>query len=351
MSDLLSTYYVIDIFCGIGGLSHGFVKENIDVIAGIDIDESCRYGFEENNKAKFFHYDISVIHPETLLNMYPQNSSKILVGCAPCQPFSNYNLKKSKDEKWKLLYTFIKLIQVVKPEIISMENVPQLLKHNNGEVFHDFILALNKMNYNIWYEVVNAQNYGVPQRRKRLVLLASKLGKIELIKPTHGKDNYVTVRKAIGYLPKIEDGVPHKKDPLHRARKLSTLNKKRIMSTPEGGSWKDWPEEYILECHKKKSGKSFGSVYGRMKWDDVAPTLTTQCTGLGNGRFGHPEQDRAISLREAAILQSFPPNYKFFDPNKHISRLKVERHIGNSVPVKLAQAIAKSIKNNIEKYG
>lgn len=344
-------YHTVDLFCGIGGLTHGFVKEGLNVVAGLDIDSSCKFGFEYNNNSTFIQSDVSIVHSSSIAELYPKTSKKILVGCAPCQPFSSYNKNKSKDEKWKLLYSFSRIIKEILPDIISMENVPMLLKHNNGSILNDFVKILEDLKYNVWYKVVNAQDYGVPQRRKRLVLLASRLGEIKMIPPTHQKGEFVTVRQAISQLPKINDGTRHPKDKLHRSRKLSPLNKKRIQSTPEGGSWKDWSEDLLLECHKKESGKSFGSVYGRMRWDDVSPTLTTQCTGLGNGRFGHPEQDRAISLREAAILQSFPKNYKFCKDEEDISTKKIERYIGNSVPVKLGQAIAKSIINHINHYG
>jgi len=197
------------------------------------------------------------------------------------------------------------------------------------------------------WQIVNAQDYGIPQRRKRLILFGSKYGRIDLIEKTVKEGKFKTVKEAIGNLPAVEDGVSHPLDPLHRARKLTDLNKKRILATKEGGSWRDWDDSLKLECHKKENGKEFGSVYGRMKWNDVAPTMTTYCTGLGNGRFGHPEQNRAITLREAALLQSFPRNYDFIDPESVFSAPKIARHIGNAVPVDLGVVIAKSIKNHI----
>ena len=147
-----------------------------------------------------------------------------------------------------------------------------------------------------------------------MVLLASRLGNIDLISPTHKKENYVTVKDAIGHLPPLEAGQDCPTDALHRCRALSPLNLQRLKSTPYGGSWKDWPADLMLECHKKESGKSFGSVYGRMVWEEPSPTMTTLCTGIGNGRFGHPVQNRAISAREAALFQTFPITYRFF-PN------------------------------------
>ena len=308
--------------------------------------------FEKNNNAVFFHKDISALSGEELTKKFPKGKKKILIGCAPCQPFSIYNRGssiKNKDGKWKLLYSFADLIEEVEPEIISMENVPLLVKFDGGKVFNKFIKRLKQKKYFVSWSIVNAQDYGVPQRRKRLVLLASKYGEINMIEKTVKENKFVTVREAIGHLPPVEDGVSHPKDILHRARKLTPINKKRIQATKEGGFWRDWDESLKLECHKKETGKSFRSVYGRMKWNEVAPTMTTYCTGLGNGRFGHPEQDRAITLREAALIQSFPKDYQFVDPAKNMSSLSIARQIGNAVPVELGVAIAKSIKEHIER--
>ena len=351
----INDFAVVDLFCGIGGLTQGFINESLIVSAGVDFDESCRYAYEKNNHAKFIYKDVTQLTVDELNSLYPAEKRKILVGCAPCQPFSIYNYKNNnnvekqkEDTKWRLLYSFSDLIEKTQPEIVSMENVPQLKTFNKGQVFNDFVEHLKKSDYEVSFGIYDAQDYGVPQRRKRLILLASKNGKIDLIPPTHTKNNYVTVRQAIGHLNRIKDGEHCKDDFLHYSRKLADMTKKRIQATPEGGGWKDWDESLLLECHKKKGGKMYSSVYGRMSWDNVAPTMTTYCTGLNNGRFGHPEQDRAISLREAAILQSFSENYDLIEPNKGFNIQTLSRQIGNAVPVGLGQAIAKSIKNHIE---
>lgn len=344
---ILQKTEVVDLFCGIGGLTHGFVKQKFDVIAGFDFDKSCTYAYEKNNNSKFIHADLSTFDSQEIKKLYSQDSIKILVGCAPCQAFSTYTQGNKKNDKWKLLYAFSKIIIEVKPDIISMENVPNLLKYKKGRIFNDFITVLETNGYSIEYKIVDAKFYGVPQRRQRLILIASKIGRIKILGRTHSKNKLITVKSAIGKLPKIEDGESHNKDLLHRARKLSELNLKRIKATPEGGGWKDWDKSLVLKCHKKKSGKSYKSVYGRMRWEDVSPTLTTQCTGYGNGRYGHPEQDRAISLREAAILQSFPKHYDFVDPDEKFSPSQIEKHIGNAVPVKLATIVARSIKRHL----
>ena len=166
--------------------------------------------------------------------------------------------------------------------------------------------------------------------------------------PTYSVNNYVTVAQSIGSLPPIEAGAsPVDGDRLHQSCGLSALNLRRIRATPEGGGWQDWPKSLRLACHQRSSGKTYPSVYGRMKWDDLAPTITTQCYGLGNGRFGHPQQDRAISLREAALLQTFPADYQFAPEGAPILFKHIGRHIGNAVPVSLGTAIGLSIIEHV----
>ena len=343
---------VVDLFCGIGGLSYGFVKKGFDVVAGFDIDDTCRYAFEENNRGRFFNQDVNTVTKEQLDELFEKADIKILAGCAPCQPFSSYAFKvKEKDRnKFGLLYAFGRLVQEVKPEIVTMENVLQILSFKQAPVLEDFIKTLENEGYRVSVNKVFCPDYGIPQTRKRLVLLASRLGDISLLEKTHKPENYVTVRDVIGNLPAINAGETCESDPLHTARKLTALNMKRIKATPYGGGWKDWPEELILNCHKKGTGKTFGSVYGRMLWDEPSPTITTLCTGIGNGRFGHPEQDRALSLREAALLQTFPVDYRFFPDTETFSLRNVSRYIGNAVPPLLGEVIAESIKRHLKTY-
>lgn len=342
---------VIDLFCGIGGLSHGMYKKGLDIIAGFDIDDTCKYAYEKNNNAEFYNQDIKSVTKEQIDNLFQGYNIKVLAGCAPCQPFSSYAFKvKNKDkDKYDLLYEFGRLVKAVLPDIVTMENVAQILSFKQKPVLTDFIDLLKANGYEVDYRVVYCPDYGIPQTRKRIVLLASRIGKITLISPTHNKKKYKTVRQTIGKLPPIKAGEICESDSLHRARSLSELNLKRIKATPINGSWRDWDEDLQLECHKKTSGKSFGSVYGRMNWDEPSPTMTTLCTGLGNGRFGHPEQDRAISLREAAMFQTFPKGYKFFSPKEEISITKASRYIGNAVPPKLGEVTAISILNHLKK--
>ena len=341
---------VVDLFCGVGGLSHGLKQGGLNIIAGFDIDKTCEYAYTHNNGAQFFDTDISKVTKEQVLSLFGDSKIKVLAGCAPCQPFSSYAFKNKKKDpnKYDLLYQFGRLVEEVQPDIVTMENVPQIASFSLKNVLQDFVDLLENHHYHCSVKVVYCPDYGIPQTRKRLVLLASKFGDIKLISPTHSKDNYVTVKDVIGDLPPLEAGETSDTDPLHRAKSLSPLNMQRIMHTPYGGSWKDWPKELMLECHKSENGSSFGSVYGRMRWEKPAPTMTTQCTGLGNGRFGHPEQNRAITAREAALIQTFPQEYKFFADEEHISIVKASRYIGNAVPPQLGFVIAQSINRHIE---
>lgn len=340
---------VVDLFCGAGGLSHGFWLEGFRIAAGIDSDEACRYAFEHNNAARFIRQDIASLDGETVKELFEPGAPSVLVGCAPCQPFSAYNQKNS-DPRWQLLEEFARIISEAKPTVVSMENVPRLLKFRGGKVFNDFVEALEKAGYYVDHRIAFAPDFGVPQRRSRLVLLASSLGEISLEPGIYDSSRHTTVDEAIGYLPKLAAGDVDDQDPLHRSSRLSPLNLKRIRASREGGSWRDWGEDLIADCHKEKTGHSYASVYGRMQRDAPSPTITTQFFGFGNGRFGHPDQDRGISLREGAVLQSFPPDYAFVKPGDPVQFKKLGRMIGNAVPVLLARAIARSIHAHFSEH-
>ena len=343
------TVSAIDLFCGAGGLTHGFTLEGIKVNAGIDIDPACEYPFEKNNNANFLLKDVVKLEADDIREFLPQEGVKLLAGCAPCQPFSTYSQghRNEEDEKWKLLYSFARLANDLRPQIVTMENVPKLIEH---EVFSDFVKALQEMNYHVTYYVVNCPEYGIPKNIKRLVLFASIYGDVVIEQPTHQPENFSKVGDVIKDMPPIEAGEASKTDPLHRSSRLSTKNLERIRASKPGGTWRDWDESLVTDCHKKKSGKTYPSVYGRMSWEAPSPTITTQCYGFGNGRFGHPEQDRAISLREAALLQTFPLAYEFTAPSAPVPFKKTGRLIGNAVPVDLARVVARSIITHLECY-
>ena len=340
----------VDLFCGAGGLTCGLARSGIDVRLGVDIDPSCEYPYTHNNQAKFVRKSVGDIGADDLRSYYTQGSVRLLAGCAPCQTFSRYNLKASKkDDRWWLLRHFARLVLDLEPELVTMENVPGLMDH---EVFTEFVDTLVECNYFVSFQPVNCEEYGIPQHRRRLVLLASRFGPIELISPKVFKHGRVSVRSAIGNskVSELEAGSKDTYDVLHQSAALSPLNMKRIKASKPGGTWRDWDPELVAGCHKKASGKSYPGVYGRMAWDEPAPTITTQFYGFGNGRFGHPEQDRALSLREGAILQSFPSAYEFVAPGEKVRKKIIGRLIGNAVPVLLGKAIGLSIQANVKAH-
>ena len=343
---LSSPPVAVDLFCGAGGLSYGMQQAGVTISGGIDLDPSCRHPFETNVKADFYERDISELPAEFVASLFPAGRIRVLAGCAPCQPFSTYtNGSSASKGQWQLLNKFGEMVKELQPEIVTMENVPQITKH---AVFKDFLSIIEESNYHYNYSVVQCATYGVPQKRPRLVLMASKIGDIELVPPSHKEGDFATVRDAIQHLESLEAGNVSRSDCLHKSSRLSKKNLQRIRNSKPGGTWRDWDDDLRTSCHKRNSGQTYSSVYGRMRWDRPAPTITTQFNGYGTGRFGHPEQDRAISLREGAILQTFPEHYSFVPEGEIIQIAPVARLIGNAVPVKLGEAIGQSIMKHLE---
>ena len=343
-----SSIVAVDLFCGAGGLSKGLQMAGIDVRMGIDNDPACRYPFEANTEALFLHESVRRLDGSQISEVLHDRSYTLVAGCAPCQPFSRYRQGQDnpRDGRWRLLGEFLRLVLQVRPDLVTMENVPRLAETN---IFTRFVKRLTATGYTVWHATVRCVDYGVPQRRERLVLLASKLGPISLISPTH-TGNFLTLRQAISALPQLAAGGEHPDDPLHKAATLSPTNLRRIRHSKPGGTWRDWHGSLVAACHRKRSGKTYPSVYGRMSWDEPAPTVTTQFFGFGNGRFGHPDQDRAISLREGAIIQSFPKDYRFVEPGQPIHFKTLGRLIGNAVPVRLGEAIGRSLMKHVRDH-
>ncbi|HEN8730670.1 TPA: DNA cytosine methyltransferase [Pseudomonas putida] len=341
------TVTAIDLFCGAGGLTKGLKNAGINVTHGVDCDETCQYAYEENNQgSKFLSKSVTDIKESEIDSWFADSQIKLLAGCAPCQPFSKYaSTRKSDDDKWMLLREFERLIKSSKPDLVTMENVPQLRTH---EIFKHFVNNLNSAGYHLDCKVISCAEYGLPQSRKRLVLVASKLGPINIIPPQLTPTEFKTVASAIKHLPPIGAGEKHIADPLHYSASLSAINLRRIISSKPGGTWRDWPESLRAPCHAKASGSTYASVYGRMEWNKPSPTMTTQSYGYGNGRFGHPEQNRALSLREIAILQSFPDDYKFFAPGRDLSTRAICTMLGNAVPVRLGEVIGDTFMQHLQ---
>lgn len=337
----------VDLFCGVGGLTHGLTRAGINVRLGIDIDPACQFPMEENNAASFMLADVGQLSPFDIKAALDGAPITLMAGCAPCQPFSSYSQSARREaphSDWGLLASFSSLVRAVRPTLVTVENVPPLQRE---PIFKEFVQNLSATGYHLDYRIVDGRGIGLPQKRQRLVLVASLLGPVSI--PDAERDT-VTVRDAISGLPPLEAGESDPLDPLHVAASLSDLNLARIRHSKPGGTWRDWPPELVSACHARVSGVTYPSVYGRMEWDKPAPTMTTQCYGFGNGRFGHPEQDRAISLREAAMLQSFPKDYAFIPHGAKVSFNTLGRMIGNAVPVTLGEFIGEILVDHVRLY-
>ena len=354
---------VFDFFCGCGGTSAGFKESGMDIAFALDIDQDAKDTFTKNfPEADFCDKSISKVTDTDLESTLSKHKGKLKLfcGCAPCQPFTKQNTESPKyDTRRSLLSQFGLVIQRHIPDFVFVENVPGLQKvptHKRGP-FPAFLNLLAKLKYHIDFGVVAAQDYGTPQLRRRFVLLASKHGEIRIPNPTHGLSTglaYNTVYDAIYDLPPINAGEEYVGQGIsnHRAADLSPINLNRIQATShDGGGRNDWPKSLWPNCYKRRLDGSVHTghtdCYGRLWWDRPATGLTTRCISYSNGRFGHPEQDRALSVREAARLQGFNDNFEFEG-----SLNSMAKQIGNAVPVDLATAMGKNfIKHKKELDG
>ncbi|TAJ40179.1 MAG: DNA cytosine methyltransferase [Reyranella sp.] len=337
-----------DFFSGCGGTSQGMREAGLRVRLGIDLDLDAAKSFQKNfPEADFIRRDIRKVRSRDLATYVDTQKKRPVVfgACAPCQPFSKQRRgQKRKDGRKDLLREFHRFVRSYLPEYIFIENVPGIQSINDKRgTFAKFLRLLKRLKYWHCHEVVSACHYGVPQRRKRLVLVASRLGPITIPKPTHGpgarEKSLPTVWQAIGHLPRIKAGQSHAKVLNHRAASLSDLNLKRIKATKPGTTRKLWPSELVLDCHENHTGHT--DVYGRMAKGAPSAALTTRCISLSNGRFGHPTQHRAISVREAACLQTFPMDFEFFG-----NLTSMSRQVGNAVPVTMARVFGKAIQRH-----
>jgi DNA (cytosine-5)-methyltransferase 1 len=332
----------IDLFCGAGGLAYGLRKAGISIVAGIDLDPTSEFPFASNNRAPFIRADVRDLRAKDLSRLYPSGAIRLLAGCAPCRPFSPFRrgTDNSRDEEWGLLGEFSRLVAELKPELTTMENVPGLASKH---IFRKFVDQLLQLGYDVDARSVYCPRFGIPQHRRRLVLIASLIGPVKVPHGCLGPEEYRTVRDAIGSLPRLAAGEVDPADRLHRARSVTETNLLRLRASRPGGTWEDWPRELRAKCHRRRTGSTYRSVYARMTWDEPSPTITTQAYNFGTGRFGHPEQDRSITPREAAILQTFPRHFSFARPNEKLYMSRVGRLIGNAVPPRLAFFVGKEI--------
>jgi DNA (cytosine-5)-methyltransferase 1 len=331
----------IDLFSGCGGVTEGLLQAGFNVIAAIEIDPIAINTYQLNHPTiNLSQKDIRLINVNKWMHELNIESGELdlLVGCPPCQGFSTLRTKNgahiNRDHRNYLLFDMQRVIEVFQPKTIIMENVPKLYEKL---VFDKFKKELEKLGYFTNWGIVDAQNYSVPQRRKRLVLTAGKGFGI----PFPAQANQLkTVRTAIGHLKK--SGASG--DALHDLVENRTAHiRKIIMKIPkDGGSRSELPKELFLECHKKFDG--FKDVYGRMAWDKVAPTITGGCFNPSKGRFLHPKYNRNITMREAALLQTFPRNYKFDLTN---GKQDIALLIGNALPPELIRRQAIEVKKTL----
>jgi len=341
----------IDFFCSGGGMSYGLQQSGINVIAGIDFDPDCKETYEANIRgAEFILADVEKLKEEALsdrLKVKKNDDNLVFVGCSPCQFWTIIRTDKVKSQKSKnLLHEFHRFVKYYNPGYVVVENVPGILNKAEESGLNVFVNGLESQGYNVHYEVVKLNEYGVPETRKRFSLIANRVSEKRLF-PESKKLN-PTVADFIGKkngFPEIPAGYKDETGFMHSAAGLSAINIKRLEMTPKnGGTRHAWAHTNMqLEAYKKKGKNiSFNDTYGRMSWDKPAPTITTKFFSISNGRFAHPEENRAISLREGATLQTFPKDYKFIGS----SIAGIARMIGNAVPPLFAQQVGAVIISN-----
>lgn len=354
------SWTTVDLFCGAGGTSLGLKETNLEVRAAIDNDEVACQVYDNYLPADTYQADLTETSIDDVCDYYGMNTNEIdvIVGCPPCQNFSTLRRTtpwREGEPKDELLVSFVDLILEASPGVVIFENVEGILKSDDGQYIEWFNEWMRKAGYGVALRVVDAADYGVPQRRKRAIGICVHGVRDEEIKfpePTHAAPNeatssekkpWRTVREAIGNLPVIESGETSSMDG-HQARNHQSNTLDIIRAVPEdGGSRADIPDELELDCHKRLDDGEARNVYGRMAWDEPAPTLTTRCTNASSGRFIHPKQHRAITLREAARLMTFPNDFSFPEHRKHASRL-----IGNAVPPTLMETLVNGFLNQNE---
>ncbi len=343
-----NTLKAIDFFSGAGGLTYGLRKAGINVLAGVDIDESCKETYEKNNKGSvYLAKDITKYSPEELkeaLGLKKNDDGMVFAGCAPCQFWSIIHTSKEKSKKTKdLILDFQRFVEYFNPGFVLVENVPGI-SSKEGSPMGKFISTLESLGYNVAHHISDMSQYGIPQKRKRFTLLASRVSKISLPKPTNKQKTLKDILGPKNGFSKIKAGTKDNSKFLHTAAGLNAKNIERLQMTEHsGGDRKNWQDKkkYQLECYSSGE-KKFYDTYGRMWWDRPAPTITTKFYSISNGRFAHPDEDRAISLREGATIQTFPKTYEFIGTSVGA----ISKMIGNAVPPEFGKILGLQIVNS-----
>ena len=334
-------YTAIDLFSGCGGMTQGLKDAGFSVLAAVEFNDNANKTYRANHSdTHLFHCDIRTLSCDQIKDKLGGNKLYLLVGCPPCQGFSAMRRRNRKtavpDERNSLILEYLRFVKGLLPSVIMLENVPAI---NEYDLFQETVRELEALGYSLSQAIVDVANYGVPQRRKRYVLIGSRIGKISI--PV-GNAKTITVRDVIGKMesPDVSLDKVHRIYPKHTARIQEMIEKIPM----DGGSRKDLPEKYILECHKRE-GVGFNDVYGRLKWDRVSSTITGGCLNPSKGRFLHPDQHRNITAREAALLQTFPMDYIF---PVDIPKTAIALMIGNALPPEFSRIQCEHIKNHIE---
>lgn len=345
----------VDAFSGAGGLALGLRESGFEIELSFDKDPICKKTFELNTD--YFNHQvltqsIEEMRSGVLLNKIgmEQGELDLLAGGPPCQGFSvQRTTGTDQDERNLLVGEYGDLISEILPRFFLMENVPGIAGKRGKQLLAEFDAKVSQFGYITHHRILNAEDYGVPQRRKRYFVVGERVddpleaSTFQWPLKTH-LGSPVTVRETIGHLPPPPlKGLAHESISLHRADRLSDLNLTRIRAISEGQSRVDLPKELLAKCHLDPDKIGHRSTYGRMSWDQVSPTITARFDSFTRGRFGHPVQDRSITLREGALLQTFPSEYTFAG-----NKVEVARQIGNAIPMLLAQAVADSIRKALE---
>ena len=339
---------MIDLFAGCGGGSMGFVSAGLRVAAAVELDTDAAESYRMNLGVKPIVRDIRDVAGEELLELagLQPGECKLVFGCPPCQSFTVLRRAVTPTAidvaRETLPAQYTRLVADVQPEFVAFENVAGMVEGRGRVVFDELRAELERLGYKLVWDVIDAADYGVPQHRRRLLVLGSRSGTPTLPTPSHassrsgGRPPHVTVREAIGHLPTLGSGEADPYDEFHRARSHDAITLRRLRAIPEGGGRLDLPADLQLACHLDHKGHY--DVYGRMHWDRPAPTITSGCTNLTRGRFAHPEQDRAITLREAMLLQTMPPTTRLSGTGEGKAQ-----QVGNAVPTSLADLLGRAV--------
>jgi DNA (cytosine-5)-methyltransferase 1 len=348
---------MIDLFAGCGGVTTGFKNAGFTVLAAVECDRIPAHTYRLNHPdVLLYEEDIRRVSPETIMQdcQCARGHLTVLSICAPCQPFSRLNRFRTSDERADLILEAVRFVERLRPTFLFVENVPTL---RQTPVFETFIGHLHALGYRTTVPtIVDAVQYGVPQFRKRLIVLGTIVdSELRIPEPTHaspdeaarlGTQPWRTVHDAFGGLQDLDAGEASATDPLHRARTHTPLILERLRHIPQnGGSRASLPPALQLACHRNGRNIGYRDVYGRMDFTKPSPTLTTGCTNVTKGRFAHPIANRAITLREAARLQTFPDSYRFYGTYEQIAA-----QIGNAVPVTLAEVFARSFAELLQHH-